>query len=105
VWRLARVTAASGAVSSPVPAAGSPSGRANVAMSEVEGGWSDLLHESALEASSSQTSVKPASVPESGVTLPQQTRYYSSRVRKIFHFVMWRMSRQAGHMVRRSGGW
>ena len=30
VWRLARAAAASGAVSSPVPAAGSPSGRANV---------------------------------------------------------------------------
>mmetsp|Transcript_41603 Transcript_41603/g.61184 ORF Transcript_41603/g.61184 Transcript_41603/m.61184 type:complete len:133 (-) Transcript_41603:750-1148(-) len=44
-------------------------------MSEAEGGWADLLHESALEASSSQTSAKPASVPEPGVTLPQQTRY------------------------------
>jgi len=75
VWRLARAAAASGAVSSPAPAAGSPSGQANVNMLEAEGGWADLLHETALEASSSQASAKPASVPESGVTLPQQTRY------------------------------
>jgi len=75
VWRLARAAAASGAVSSPAPAAGSPSGQANVTMLEAEGGCADLLHESALEASSSQASVKPASVPEPGVTLPQQTRY------------------------------
>jgi len=75
VWQLARAAAASGAVSSPAPAAGSPSVRANVSMSEAEGGWSDLLHESALEASSSQASANPASVPEPGVTLPQQTRY------------------------------
>jgi len=75
VWRLARAAAASGAVSSPAPAAGSPSGRANVTMSEAEGGWADLLHETALEALSSQASAKPASVPEPGVTLPQQTRY------------------------------
>ena len=39
------------------------------------GGMADLLHETALEASSSQASEKPASVPEPGVTLPQQTRY------------------------------
>ena len=52
MWQLARAAAASGAVSSPAPAAGSPSVRANVTMSEAEGGWSDLLHESALEASS-----------------------------------------------------
>jgi len=61
VWRLARAAAASGAVSSPAPAAGSPSGRANVTMSEAEGGWSDLLQ-------------------------------LASRRRKLFHFVMWRMS-------------
>jgi len=73
--RLARAAAASGAVSSPAPAAGSPSGRANVTVSEAEGGWSDLLHETALEASSSEVSAKPASVPEPGVTLHQQTRY------------------------------
>ena len=64
VWRLARAAAASGTVSSPVPAAGSPSGRVNVTMSEAEGGWADLLHETVLEASSSQASAKPASVPE-----------------------------------------
>jgi len=60
VWRLARAAAASGAVSSPAPAAGSPSGRANVAMSE----GADLL-----------ASAKPVSVPEPGATLPQQTQY------------------------------
>ena len=70
--RLARAAAASGAMSSPAPAAGSPSGRANVNMSEAEGGW---LHETALEASSSEASAKPVSVPEPGVTLPQRTRY------------------------------
>ena len=52
--RLARAAAASGAVSWPAPAASSPSGRANETMSEAEGGWSDLLHETALEASSSE---------------------------------------------------
>ena len=36
---LARAAADSGAVSSPAPAAGLPSGQANVTMSEVEGGW------------------------------------------------------------------
>ena len=70
--RLARAAAASGAVSSPAPAAGSPSGRANVNISEAEGGW---LYETALEASSSEASAKPVSVPEPGVTLPQRTRY------------------------------
>ena len=63
MWQLARAAAASGALSWPAPAAGSPSVRANVTMSEAEGGWSDLLHESALEASS-----KPASVTEPDVT-------------------------------------
>ena len=39
-------------------------------MSEVEGEWAELLHESALEAATAQASAKPASVPEPAVTLP-----------------------------------
>ena len=74
VWRLARAAAASGTVSSPVPAAGSPSGRVNVTMSEAERGWADMLHESALEASSSQASAKPASGSRQGCMGATATR-------------------------------
>ena len=41
-------------------------------MSEAEGEWADLLHESALEASRAQASAEPASVPEPAVTLPSE---------------------------------
>ena len=47
-------------------------------MSEAEGGWADLLHESALEVSSSQTTAKPVSVPEHVVTVPETPRYACS---------------------------
>ena len=42
-------------------------------MSEAQGEWVDLLQESAMEASRAQASVKPASVPEPAVKLPQRT--------------------------------
>ena len=47
-------------------------------MSEVEGEWAELLHESALEAATAQASANPVSVPEPDVTLPQRTRYTTS---------------------------
>jgi hypothetical protein len=47
-------------------------------MSEAEGEWADLLHESALEAVTAQASAKPASVPKPAVTSPQRTRYATS---------------------------
>ena len=42
--------------------------RSRETMSEAEGEWADLLHESALEAVTAQASAKPASEPKPAVT-------------------------------------
>ena len=47
-------------------------------MSDAEGEWADLLHNSTMEAVTAQASAKPASVPKPTVTLPQRTRYATS---------------------------
>ena len=47
-------------------------------MSETEGEWTDLLHESSLESATAQVSSKPVSVPEPTVTLSHQTWYATS---------------------------
>ena len=47
-------------------------------MSEAEGEWADLLHESVLEASRALSPAKPASVPEPTVTSTQRTRCATS---------------------------
>ena len=47
-------------------------------MSEAEGEWADVLHESAREAATAQASSKLVSGSEPAVTLPQRTRYTTS---------------------------